>query len=182
MAGRPSLFSPAQWDTIKAAYIAGTNQADIVAAFPGLSGGAIRKAASRGSWPTPSRLIHEARKAQHAANSHYQSSQRVPNLSRSGRDSQNQQIDALSLTIESTKGVANASLANLAVRTAKKVDNWDIPDPRDIKEGLSLANFLMRLHQPAPQHLSQVNVQVVSPWGTASGAKFLEVEGTEEAP
>lgn len=185
MAGTTSRFSSSQWDTIKAAYIAGTRAEDIMAEFPGLSHANLRKAASRGRWPTHSRIVHEARTAQLAANRLYASqSQHVPPTSQLSQNGVTLENDALSITLESTKTAVNASLGRFAQRAVKTVDNWDIPAPQSMKDGLALVNSLARLHQPAPQHLSQVNMQFVSPWGTASGAasgaKFLEVETPEE--
>lgn len=176
--------SPQDWEKIKQAAIAGVPSMELVDLFPDLTFAALRKRAAREDWPTPKRIQYlqghiDPNAPPVAPTSHTAFiAQNLPKTETKGDKSEG--ISATAITIESTKGGANACLGNLALRTIKKVDNWDIPDPRDIKEGLSLANFLMRLHQPAPQHLSQVNMQFVSPWGTASGAKFLEVETPEE--
>lgn len=180
------------WEKIKLSRIAGVPFSSLRITFPDLTEDALRKRAQRGDWPIPERVayrINKLAKANGAPNTVQSTVQSRPTGQKNttnGTSSpvQTEELDtpsAMEITLESTKGIVNASLGRFAQRAVKTVDNWDIPAPQSMKDGLALVNSLARLHQPAPQHLSQVNMQFVSPWGTAS--KFLEVEvETPEEP
>lgn len=193
--------SPQDWEKIKQAAIAGVPYPTLCLTFPDLTLAALRKRAQRGDWPTPERVAFLATKC---ASAQLEANGAMPGdspdvliVSQSCPTGQNSPMDnaktvsqgqaetspsAMSVTLEATKGLVNASLGRFVQRAVKRVDQWDIPAPQSMKDGLALVNSLARLHQPAPQHLSQVNMQFVSPWGTA-GAKFLEVEvETPEEP
>lgn len=184
---RPSLLTPAEWETVRHARIAGTPKAAILKEFPQLTQAALDRWEQRQKLPTPSMLIHEARRAaSRAANARALPGQTpivadnqkdLSRLSETSRNIQKPARSALQITLDAAKDTANSCLAGLVHRAAPVLDRWTPPTPSDIYEGAALTKLVRSaggLDSRGPS--GTINVQVnVGPWGKPRVDSFRDV-------
>lgn len=174
MANRSAL-SPAQWEQVKQASIAGIPDERLAGEFC-VSISAIKMRRKREGWATPSTVRVIQRKAAQACN--------VTANVTSGDSSQK---TAVTLIREQAQEYAIRSFASLAERGSRALDAWEPATPTSIKEGLQLVQVVSRAagFDSAGRSGSQVNVQVnVGPWGVdnqrTQETTWIDVEGENE--
>lgn len=186
--GRPSVLTPAEWETVKQARIAGTPRASICQVYPSLTMRALEKAEARGGWPTPEKLARESRNAAIAEmlTDDDEPSIDAPEIytipSLSGNMSQITQVgekkdkSAIQITLDAAKEVGNSCLSGLVHRAAPVLDRWTPPAPADIYEGAALAKLVRSAAGLDQRGGAQINVQVnVGPWGKPRSEAFRDV-------